>query len=136
MEYKRKDVYKRQELGMNLTTAFNIFVRQSLREGGIPFEVRLEQPNNCLLYTSLIPFQFCKAYALPVGVQGQISTVCLYTAGGNRASKDRPLYFKMFFHSVLPNLSVFRNPIVFCQVCGDTVTVGILSLIHIWLALI
>ena len=30
------------ELGMNLTTAFNIFVRQSLREGGIPFEVRLE----------------------------------------------------------------------------------------------
>ena len=38
------------ELGMNLTTAFNIFVRQSLREGGIPFEVKLEQPNkenNC-----------------------------------------------------------------------------------------
>ena len=33
------------ELGMNLTTAFNIFVRQSLREGGIPFEIRLEQPN-------------------------------------------------------------------------------------------
>ena len=33
------------ELGMNLTTAFNIFVRQSLREGGIPFEVKLEQPN-------------------------------------------------------------------------------------------
>ena len=26
------------ELGMNLSTAFNIFVRQSLREGGIPFE--------------------------------------------------------------------------------------------------
>ena len=34
------------ELGMNLTTAFNIFVRQSLREGGIPFEVRLEHANN------------------------------------------------------------------------------------------
>jgi len=32
------------ELGMNLSTAFNIFVRQSLREGGIPFEVRLERP--------------------------------------------------------------------------------------------
>ena len=30
---------------MNLSTAFNIFVRQSLREGGIPFEVKLEQPN-------------------------------------------------------------------------------------------
>ena len=34
------------ELGMNLTTAFNIFVRQSLRDGGIPFEVKLGQPNN------------------------------------------------------------------------------------------
>ena len=33
------------ELGMNLSTAFNIFVRQSLREGGIPFAVKLEQPN-------------------------------------------------------------------------------------------
>ena len=33
------------ELGMNLSTAFNIFVRQSLHEGGIPFEVKLEQPN-------------------------------------------------------------------------------------------
>ena len=31
-------------LGMNLSTAFNIFVRQSLREGGIPFEIKLE-PN-------------------------------------------------------------------------------------------
>ncbi len=27
------------ELGMNLSTAFNIFVRQSLREGGIPFRI-------------------------------------------------------------------------------------------------
>ena len=33
------------ELGMNLSTAFNIFVRQSLREGGIPFEVKMDQPN-------------------------------------------------------------------------------------------
>lgn len=33
------------ELGMNLTTAINIFLRQSLRVGGIPFEVKLEQPN-------------------------------------------------------------------------------------------
>ena len=33
------------EFGMNLSTAFNIFVRQSLRESGIPFEVKLEQPN-------------------------------------------------------------------------------------------
>lgn len=33
------------ELGMNLSTAFNIFVRQSLRDGGIPFEVKLKKPN-------------------------------------------------------------------------------------------
>ena len=33
------------ELGMNLTTAINVFLRQSLRVGGLPFEVRLDQPN-------------------------------------------------------------------------------------------
>ncbi len=33
------------ELGMNITTAFNIFVRQALREGRIPFEISLNQPN-------------------------------------------------------------------------------------------
>ena len=33
------------ELGMNLTTAFNIFVRQAIREGGIPFEIKLDKPN-------------------------------------------------------------------------------------------
>ena len=29
------------ELGLNMTTAVNIFVRQSLREGKIPFEISL-----------------------------------------------------------------------------------------------
>ena len=33
------------ELGMNLSTAFNIFVRQALREGRIPFDISLNQPN-------------------------------------------------------------------------------------------
>lgn len=33
------------ELGMNLSTAFNIFVRQSLREGRIPFEISLDWPD-------------------------------------------------------------------------------------------
>ena len=32
------------DLGMTLTTAINVFLRQSLRVGGFPFEVRLEQP--------------------------------------------------------------------------------------------
>jgi len=33
------------ELGMNITTAFNIFVRQAVREGRIPFDISLNQPN-------------------------------------------------------------------------------------------
>lgn len=33
------------ELGMNISTAFNIFVRQAIREGGLPFDVTLNQPN-------------------------------------------------------------------------------------------
>ena len=33
------------ELGMNLSTAFNVFVRQSLREGRIPFDISLNPPN-------------------------------------------------------------------------------------------
>ncbi len=33
------------ELGLNMTTAFNIFLRQSVRQGCIPFEVTLDTPN-------------------------------------------------------------------------------------------
>lgn len=33
------------ELGMTLSTAINIFVRQSLRKGGLPFEVKTDRPN-------------------------------------------------------------------------------------------
>ena len=33
------------ELGMNLTTAINVFLRQPLRVGGFPFDVKLDQPN-------------------------------------------------------------------------------------------
>ena len=33
------------ELGMSLSTAFTIFVRQSLREGKIPFSISLNSPN-------------------------------------------------------------------------------------------
>ncbi|MBQ8199267.1 MAG: type II toxin-antitoxin system RelB/DinJ family antitoxin [Lachnospiraceae bacterium] len=35
-----------EELGMNLSTAFNIFVRQSLRERGIPFVISEGKPSN------------------------------------------------------------------------------------------
>ena len=33
------------ELGMNMTTAFNIFVRQAVRQRKIPFEISLNVPN-------------------------------------------------------------------------------------------
>ena len=44
-EIKKKCEILYGELGMNLTTAINVFLRQSLRAGGFPFEVRLDQPN-------------------------------------------------------------------------------------------
>ena len=33
------------ELGLNMTTAFNIFLRQSVRQGCIPFEITMDTPN-------------------------------------------------------------------------------------------
>ena len=33
------------ELGMNMTTAVNIFLRTAMREPGIPFELKLDVPN-------------------------------------------------------------------------------------------
>lgn len=33
------------ELGLNLTTAVNLFLRQAIRTGGIPFEIRIDTPN-------------------------------------------------------------------------------------------
>jgi DNA-damage-inducible protein J len=32
-------------LGMNMTTAFNVFLRQAVREGRIPFDVTMNTPN-------------------------------------------------------------------------------------------
>ncbi len=34
-----------EKLGLNMTTAVNIFLRQVIRENGIPFEVKLSVPN-------------------------------------------------------------------------------------------
>lgn len=33
------------ELGINMTTAINIFLRQAIRENGIPFELKIDKPN-------------------------------------------------------------------------------------------
>ncbi|MBQ7994613.1 MAG: type II toxin-antitoxin system RelB/DinJ family antitoxin [Bacilli bacterium] len=35
-----------QSLGLNMTTAFNMFLRQSVREGRIPFEATINVPNS------------------------------------------------------------------------------------------
>lgn len=34
-----------EALGLNMTTAINIFLRQTIRENGIPFELKLDVPN-------------------------------------------------------------------------------------------
>ena len=34
------------ELGLNMTTAVNMFLRTAIREHGIPFELKLDVPNN------------------------------------------------------------------------------------------
>ena len=34
------------ELGLNMTTAVNIFLRQTIRTNGIPFELSLNTPND------------------------------------------------------------------------------------------
>ena len=34
------------ELGLNMTTAINMFLRTAIRERGIPFELKIETPNN------------------------------------------------------------------------------------------
>ena len=33
------------DLGLNMTTAVNMFLRASIRENGIPFELKMEKPN-------------------------------------------------------------------------------------------
>ena len=42
-ELKAKAEYFFGELGLNMSSAFNIFVRQALREGRIPFEISIVQ---------------------------------------------------------------------------------------------
>lgn len=35
-----------EELGLNMTSAINIFLRQTIRENGIPFALKLNVPND------------------------------------------------------------------------------------------
>ena len=41
------------QLGLNLTTAFNIFLRQSIREGSIPFPITINTPNTTTIAAML-----------------------------------------------------------------------------------
>jgi DNA-damage-inducible protein J len=34
------------ELGLNMTTAVNMFLRTTIRENGIPFDLKLDTPNS------------------------------------------------------------------------------------------
>ena len=45
VELKKQAEQLFSELGMNMTTAFNIFLRQAVRQQRIPFDVALERPN-------------------------------------------------------------------------------------------
>jgi DNA-damage-inducible protein J len=44
-ELKRKAEAIFSELGLNMSTAMNMFLRCSVRYGGIPFDLRLDTPN-------------------------------------------------------------------------------------------
>ena len=44
-DVKRKAEAIFNELGLNLSSAMNMFLRYSIRYGGIPFDLRIEMPN-------------------------------------------------------------------------------------------
>lgn len=44
-DVKEKGVSLLSELGLDLSTAVNMFLRQTIRENGLPFEVTLNNPN-------------------------------------------------------------------------------------------
>jgi DNA-damage-inducible protein J len=44
-EIKRRAEAIFNELGLNMSTAMNMFLRYSVRYGGIPFDLRIETPN-------------------------------------------------------------------------------------------
>ena len=53
-------------LGLNMTSAVNIFLRQALRENGIPFEIKINTPNE----TTLAAIQEGKAIVRDKNLRG------------------------------------------------------------------
>lgn len=43
LKHKAEAIFN--ELGLNMSTAMNMFLRYSVRYGGIPFNLRIEKPN-------------------------------------------------------------------------------------------
>lgn len=44
-DLKRKADAIFSELGLNMSTAMNIFLKYAVRYGGVPFDLRIENPN-------------------------------------------------------------------------------------------
>ncbi|MFI3283780.1 MAG: type II toxin-antitoxin system RelB/DinJ family antitoxin [Erysipelotrichaceae bacterium] len=44
-DVKKKSAAIFNELGMDMTTAVNIFLRQTIRHNGLPFDLKLDMPN-------------------------------------------------------------------------------------------
>lgn len=44
-DIKEKSEHIFAELGLNMTTAVNMFLRASIRENGIPFDLKIDVPN-------------------------------------------------------------------------------------------
>lgn len=53
------------EMGMNISTAFNIFVRQAIRERAIPFQIQLGNPNRETIAAMLEAEQIAKDSRVP-----------------------------------------------------------------------
>ena len=53
-------------LGLNMTSAVNIFLRQAIRENGIPFEIKINSPNE----TTLAAIQEGKAIVRDKNLRG------------------------------------------------------------------
>ncbi|KXB80215.1 addiction module antitoxin, RelB/DinJ family [Varibaculum cambriense] len=53
------------EMGMNISTAFNVFVRQAIRERAIPFQIQLGNPNRETIAAMLEAEQIAKDPCVP-----------------------------------------------------------------------
>lgn len=64
------------ELGLTMTAAINLFLRASIRENGIPFDLKLDKPN----YETRLAIEEGRRIAADSSVQGYHSIQDLKTA--------------------------------------------------------